>query len=134
MNADSNSIKQFLKNKGKIAIVGASTNSAKAGNYVPQYLKSIGFDLIPINPMVEELFGVPTLKDLSALNEDVTGVIIYRKPEIAEKVGLEAIQKGIPLIWLPEGVTSSILPERCQEAGIIYIEDRCPLKEGRALL
>lgn len=134
MIASTDEIKTFLLNPGKIAIVGASTNSTKAGNFVPEYLQKIGFTIVPINPMFDELFGQKTLKNIDELTEEVNGIVIYRKSEIAEEVALKAIEKKIPMIWLPLGITSIKANKAAFEAGLLFVQDKCPLREGKALL
>ena len=134
MIASKDEIKSFLSSPGKIAIVGASTNSAKAGHFVPVYLQKIGFTIIPINPMVDELFGEKTLKSLDELTDEVVGIVIYRKSEIAEQVALKAVDKKIPLIWLPEKIISEKAGKAASEAGLKFVQDKCPMKEGEALL
>ncbi len=133
MQASDQEIKSFLDSKGTVAVVGASSNEKKAGHFVPAFLKEIGFRIIPINPMVSELFGEKTLKDLEDLDEEVNGIIIYRKQEIAENVALKAIDLGIPLIWLPENITSKKAEDAATEKGLLFVEDKCPMKEARTL-
>ena len=41
----------------KVAVIGMSKNSSKAANYVPKYLIDNGYDVIPVNPNVDTIFG-----------------------------------------------------------------------------
>ena len=59
MNSDSHSdseIKGFYKLKN-IAVVGMSKNEEKPSHFVPKYLVEHGYNVIPINPTVTEVFG-----------------------------------------------------------------------------
>ena len=49
-------IKDILTLK-KIAVIGMSRHSNKAAHFVPKYLTEQGYDVIPINPMAEEILG-----------------------------------------------------------------------------
>lgn len=131
MYATDQQLKTFFDSKGTIAVVGASTNPKKAGHFVPAFLKEIGFRIIPINPMADEIFGEKTLKSLDDLKENVQGILIYRKSEIAETVALKAVDMKIPLIWLPEHITSEKAAEASKD--LLYVEDKCPMKEVRKL-
>ncbi|MHA2503903.1 MAG: CoA-binding protein [Candidatus Kariarchaeaceae archaeon] len=133
MLASDEQLRSFLTTPGKIAIVGASTKTSKAGYYVPEFLQKRGFDPIPINPHADEVFGKKTLKSLDDLQEDVLGVIIYRVTSQAEKEAIKAVDKGIPFVWLPLGVSSQKAEEYANEKGITYLHDRCPIPESRRL-
>ena len=67
------------------------------------------------------------------LSEKVKGIIIYRKKEIAEKVGKKAISMGIPLIWLPLGITSDLIKQQSKANGLLFVEDKCPKVELRRI-
>lgn len=124
MEASMQEIREFLKSPKTLAIVGASTKEAKAGYYVPEFLMKRGWSIIPINPFAEEILGQKTVDDLDNLDQSVDGVIIYRNAEAAAKEAKKAVNKGIPWIWLPEGVKSEEAKEAAEE--LHYVEDKCP--------
>ena len=112
-------IKEFLSNPGNIAIIGASSNSSKAGYYVPKYLQSLGFKIYPVNPSLKEFLGetcVPSLEDLE--NVDLVGVIIYRRTEDAEIEAMKAISMKIPMIWLPDRIRSEKAEVAAEQLGL----------------
>ncbi len=127
-------IKDFLSNPGKVAIVGASANTRKAGYFVPKYMQELGFQIIPVNPNTDSFLGENTLDTLDELKEPVRGVIISRRQEKAEKFALKAVEMDIPLIWLPDNITSQNAKKSAEEKGLIFVQDRCPLRDGRRLL
>jgi predicted CoA-binding protein len=127
-------IEEFLKNPGRIIIVGASTKSEKAGYFVPKYLRQIGFETILVNPKVDEIAGIQTYKSLNDVNLDgVKGIIIYRKLPIAEEVALKAVNLKIPTIWLPDKITSEKAKHMAAKSGINFIQDDCALRRGKQL-
>lgn len=125
--------KDFLLHPGKIAILGASTNPSKAGNFVPRYLQAHGFKIIPINPMTDEILGEKTIASLEELNDEVKAIIIYRNQEAAEELAIQSIDRGIPIVWLPDGITSEKAKQHAEEKNIIFVQDRCPKREGERL-
>ncbi|MCE7735997.1 MAG: hypothetical protein GPJ54_14035 [Candidatus Heimdallarchaeota archaeon] len=134
MNASIKDIELFLRTPGKIAILGASTNTEKAGYFVPKYLRKIGFDTLLINPIVDEIEGIPTYKSLDDLPiKELKGIIIYRRLPAAEEIALNAIDLGIPVIWLPLRITSVKAKAKANQMDIMFVEDNCPLDIGEKL-
>lgn len=41
----------------RVAVVGASTSYEKAAHIVPAYLQRHGYEIIPVNPNADEIFG-----------------------------------------------------------------------------
>ncbi len=135
MIASIDQIRDFLLKPGKLAVVGASTDKNKAGYYVPKYLRSIGFETLLINPMVEEIYGIKTHETLDAvIDDDLKGVIIYRKLPAAEKVALKAIELGIPFIWLPDKIISAKAEKLAEKNNLLFVHDDCALRRGRQLI
>ncbi|MHA2252870.1 MAG: CoA-binding protein [Candidatus Kariarchaeaceae archaeon] len=127
-------IKEFLSNPGPIAIVGASSKKEKAGCFVPKYLKSLGFRIIPVNPKIDVFLGEKPINRIEDIDEEVVGVIIFRKRKDAEEEALKAINLGIPMIWLPDNITSRKAKKIAEEQNIFFVQDRCALRDGRNLL
>ena len=46
----------------------------------------------------------------------------------------EAIQLGVPYLWLQEDVIHDVAAEKARTAGLKVVMDRCILKEHRRLL
>ena len=125
---------EFLSQPRKIAIVGASTREHKAGYFVPQYLQKRGFSLVPINPHISTFLGEQSLNSIEEAPDDLDGVLIYRLSHSAEKVAIKAVDRKIPLIWLPDRVTSEKARQYAEEHGIKYIQDRCALRDTKYLV
>lgn len=41
----------------RVAVVGASTSYEKAAHIVPSYLQRHGYEIMPVNPNSDEIFG-----------------------------------------------------------------------------
>jgi predicted CoA-binding protein len=50
-------IQTILKTSKTIAVVGLSRNPAKYSYGVAQYLQSVGYRIIPVNPFADEILG-----------------------------------------------------------------------------
>ena len=46
-----NQIRDILSSAKTVAVIGISTNPEKSAHYVPKYLQSKGYDIIPITLM-----------------------------------------------------------------------------------
>ncbi len=132
--ASKQEIIEFLSHPRKIAIVGASTKEHKAGYFVPQYLQKRGFTIVPINPKISMFLGEKSLDSLDEAPDDLDGVIIFRLSHSAEKVALKAVDKKIPMIWLPDRITSEKARQYAEENNIKFVQDRCALRDTKYLV
>ena len=68
-------IERILSTSKTIAVVGLSSQPGKAGHYVPAYLQSQGYKIVPVNPTLDQALGEKSYPDLLAgmkeFNRDV---------------------------------------------------------------
>jgi predicted CoA-binding protein len=124
-------LRDILERSHSIATVGASTNLAKAAGGVPQYLKKIGFRVIPVNPNASEIFGDRSYATLLDIEEPVDVVQVFRPPNEAPDIARQAVRIGARVLWLQLGITSDEARRIAEAAGIDYVEDRCMEQESR---
>lgn len=124
-------LRNILERSHTIATVGASTNLAKAAGGVPQYLKKIGFHVIPVNPNASEIFGDKSYATLLDIEEPVDVVQVFRPPDEAPDIARQAVRIGAKVLWLQLGITSDEARGIAEDAGIDYVEDRCMEHESR---
>lgn len=117
----------------RIAVVGCSSTPGKAAHDVPNYLLDRDYDVIPVNPFAEEIFGRETFDSLSAVDDEVEVVDVFRpSDEVAGIVG-EAIDRGdVSVVWTQLGIRDDEAAERAREAGLTVVQDRCmKVEHGR---
>lgn len=117
----------------RIAVVGCSSTPGKAAHDVPNYLLDRDYDVIPVNPFAEEIFGRETFDSLSAVDDEVEIVDVFRpSDEVAGIVG-EAIDRGdVSVVWTQLGIRDDEAAERAREAGLTVVQDRCmKVEHGR---
>jgi predicted CoA-binding protein len=119
------SIRELLETSRTIAVVGASTNPDKAAHQIPVALQAMGFDVIPVNPTVDELFGVPAYASLAEVPRPIDIVDVFRPPAEAADVAAQAVAAGAKAVWLQLGIVSTEARAIAEEAGIDYVEDKC---------
>ncbi|MGH2774897.1 MAG: CoA-binding protein [Actinomycetota bacterium] len=126
-------MRDILESSNSVATVGASTNPNKAAGGVPQHLKTIGFHIIPVNPHASEIFGERSFESLLDVDEQVDIVQVFRPSEEAPDIARQAVQIGAKVLWLQLGITSAEARRIADDAGIVFIEDRCMERESRRL-
>ncbi|GIF06151.1 CoA-binding protein [Actinoplanes siamensis] len=119
------SARQILTEANVIAVVGASRDSFKPAHTVPLQIMRHGWRIIPVNPFVDEVFGVRTVPTLADLEEPVDLVNVFRPSRDAAEVVRQAVAIGAPAVWLQSGIFSAEARRIAEEAGIDYVEDRC---------
>lgn len=137
MNSDSHSdseIKGFYKLKN-IAVVGMSKNEEKPSHFVSKYLVEHGYNVIPINPTVTEVFGKKSYPNIADVPEKIDIVDVFRRSEDIPPVIDDAIRKnGIKLVWMQTGIYNEEAEKKAKENGIDVVYNRCMMEEHRRLL
>jgi predicted CoA-binding protein len=112
-----------------IAVVGLSSDPLRPSNGVAAFMKSKGYRIIPVNPNEREVFGEKSYPNLSAVDEKIDLVVVFRPPDEAGKAVDEAIKIGAKAVWMQEGITDNAAAERAKEAGLLVVMNRCWLKD-----
>jgi len=131
-------IRSVLESYRTVAVVGLSRNPAKASYRVAQYLQSVGYRIIPVNPFVDEVLGEKSYKSLLDVPETIEIVDIFRPSEDVPAIVEEAIKLknrlGTPkVIWMQLGIVNEEAARRAKEAGFKVVMDRCMMVEHRRL-
>jgi predicted CoA-binding protein len=130
MNQDLGIINHIFDNYTTIAVYGMSIERGKAANNIPKYLKSKGFEILPINPNHQKILGLKCYPSLLEIEKPVEIVEIFRPSNEAMKITEEAILRkslnnDIQVIWLQKGIKSNDAKKLAQDHDIIFIQDRC---------
>lgn len=131
-------IKSVLESYRTVAVVGLSRNPAKASYRVANYLQSVGYRIIPVNPFVDEILGEKSYKSLLDVPEAIEIVDIFRPSEDVPSIVEEAIKLknrlGTPkVIWMQLGIVNEEAARRAKAAGFKVVMDRCMMVEHRRL-
>jgi hypothetical protein len=126
-------IKRILQTTRTIAVVGLSSNSAKASYSVASYMKSQGYHVIPVNPNATEVFGEKAYPDLLSVPDKVDLVQLFRPSAAVPPFVEQAIQIGAKAIWMQSGIWNDEAAARARAAGLDVVMDRCMSVEHRRL-
>ncbi len=119
--------RHILDTSRTIALVGASSNPARASNFVMTYLKSsvCDFELYPVNPRETEILGFTAYPSLAELPIVPDIVDVFRRPEDCPEVAREAVAIGAKTLWLQLGIWSEEAAAIAHGAGLNVVMDRC---------
>jgi len=118
-----------------IAVVGCSTSPGKAAHDIPKYMLEHGYDVIPVNPYADEIFGREAYDSLAEVEETVDIVDVFRPSEEVPGIVDEAVARDdVQVVWLQLGITHDEAGERVEAAGKRFVQDRClKVEHGRLL-
>jgi len=120
-----NEIKRILESSKTVAVVGLSRQVHRPSYSVPAYLKSQGYQIIPINPNADNLLGEQTYPDLKSVPFPIDIVEIFRPSEEVPAIVAEAIQVGAKTIWMQEGIINEEAADKARQAGLNVVMDIC---------
>ena len=131
---DDEELRAILDNR-RIAVVGCSTTPGKDAHEVPKYLHEQGYEIVPINPFAEEIFGMIAFDSLSDVPGEIEVVEVFRPSEEVGGIVDEAIERGdVEVVWLQLGIHDDAAVARAEEAGLRVVEGRCMKPEHRRLV
>ncbi len=119
--------KRLLDDATTIAVVGASSNRARASNFVMTYLKSsvCDFELYPVNPRENDVLGFKAYPSLADLPVTPDIVDVFRRTEDCPAIATEAVAVGAKVLWLQLGIWSDEAAAIATEGGLEVVMNRC---------
>ncbi len=117
----------ILEQHRSVAIVGASSNPARASNFVITYLlsSSADYDVYLVNPREDEILGQPVYSSLEDLPVVPEIVDVFRRNEDLPEVAEQAIAVGASVYWAQLGLWSDEAARLSLDAGLDVVMDRC---------
>jgi predicted CoA-binding protein len=126
-------IRRLLTTPGTWAVVGLSTNRARAAHGVSAYLQQLGHRIVPVHPRAETVHGAPGVRRLADLGAAPDVVDVFVNAALAGAVVDQAVEAGAGAVWLQLGVVDEAAAARAAAAGLDVVMDACPAIEGRRL-
>lgn len=127
-------IKEILLQSHTIAVVGLSDKSHRDSYRVAQYMQDKGYRIIPVNPRLKTVLGQTAYPDLLSIPDKVDIVNIFRRSEQVPPIVEEALKINPTAVWLQLGIFNDEAAEKCMEAGVAIIMDKCIKVEHARLL
>ena len=126
--------KKVLQESKTIAIVGISDNPQRDSFRVAKYLQEKGYQIIPVNPMLQSVLGEVAFPDLKSIPFPVDIVDVFRRESELPDVINQALEIGSRIIWLQLGLSCPEGTVLAKEKNAIIIEDCCLKVEHSRLI
>lgn len=126
-------VARILTSYDTITVIGASRAKEKPAYYVPEHMQSHGWRIIPVNPFAEEILGEKVYRNLDEVPEKVGLVDVFRPSDRTPDIARQAVGAGATALWLQLHIASAETRQIAEDAGLLYVEDRCLIIEQRRL-
>ena len=135
MPVDSTDELEAILDYDTIAVVGCSSTPGKAAHDVPKYLLEHGYDVIPVNPYADEIFGREVYDSLADVEAEIDVVCIFRPSEEVDDIVDAALERDdVEVIWTQQGIRDDEAATRAEADGRTVVQDRCMKVQHRRLV
>ncbi|WP_458206292.1 CoA-binding protein [Haladaptatus sp. NG-SE-30] len=118
-----------------VAVVGCSTTPGKDAHEIPKYLREHGYDVIPVNPFADEIFGRKAYDSLTDVDEEIDIVDVFRPSDEVAGIVENALERDdVDVIWTQLGIRDDDAAERAEDAGKRVVQDHCMKVEHERLM
>jgi hypothetical protein len=124
----------LLRTSTRIAVVGLSANPERPSYNIARYLVEHGYEIIPVNPNENEVFGIPAYARLKDVPGHIDIVNVFRRGSALVTHAKEAVAVGAGCLWMQLGVVSDEAVTIATAAGLTAVQDRCILVEHARLV
>lgn len=122
-------IEDFLSYR-RLAMVGVSRHEGDFSRMLFRELQSRGYDMVPVNPGVDEIEGVRCFERIGDVTPAVDGAILMVPNRVAEGIVRECAAAGVPRIWFYRAVGDGAVSEQalklCEQFRIAAVPGECP--------
>ncbi|WP_078546892.1 CoA-binding protein [Litchfieldia alkalitelluris] len=116
---------KILKKSKHIAVVGLSDNPERTSYMVSKAMLDAGYRITPVNPVVDEVFGIKAVSSLSEIKEHVDIVNVFRRSEHLFDVAKEFADINADVFWAQLGLANEEAYTYLRNLGYTVIMDRC---------
>lgn len=124
-NPDQQKIKHILDTSKRIAVVGLSDNPSRTSYQISSQMQQAGYEIIPVNPVVDGVLGVKAVKRLQDIDGPVDIVNVFRRSEFLPEVARDVLDIEAGTFWAQLGVSHDEVPAILKEKNIDIVMDSC---------
>ncbi|WP_261129044.1 CoA-binding protein [Bacillus sp. Marseille-Q3570] len=124
-NPDQDAINEILQTKKRIAIVGLSNKPHRTSYQVSKYMQDNGYEIIPVNPTIEEAMGLKAYPSLKDVEGPIDIVNVFRRSEELPAVAEEVKGIDADVFWAQLGLLNEEVVDILEGTGMTIIMDRC---------
>jgi uncharacterized protein len=133
VSSTDDNVAKILSTYNTITVVGASSSTLKPAGHVPAHMQQHGWRIIPVNPLAREVLGETAYPTLADVPEQIGLVNVFRPSRATPQIAEQAVAAGATALWLQLGIASEEARAIAEDAGLLYVEDRCLIVEQRRL-
>ncbi len=131
---DTATIYRILRDCRRIAMVGLSARWYRPSYFAAKYLLDLGYEVIPVNPTIDEVLGQKSYADVRDVPGHIDVVDIFQRSEKVPPIVDAAIEIGADVVWMQLGVVNEEAAAKARAAGLDVVMDRCmKIEHGRLL-
>lgn len=125
----------LLRDARSIAIIGAKDRAGHPVNDVGHYLLQAGYQVFPVHPARDRVWGLRTWKKLTDIPEPIDIVNVFRTASACPEHAKEAL--ALPVrpraFWMQLGIVSPEAAAMAASGGLMVLEDVCIKTEHQRL-
>jgi len=134
--ANTAEIRYLLNETRTIAVLGIKTEAqaSQPAFYVPNYLHSAGFHIIPVPvyyPEANRILGQQVFRRLVDIPIEVDLVNVFRRSQDILPHVEDILAKMPKAVWLQSGIRNDAAAEMLARAGIKVVQNRCIMVDHR---
>ncbi|WP_370957421.1 CoA-binding protein [Bacillus subtilis] len=118
-------IKEILQRSKRIAVVGLSDRPDRTSHMVSKAMQDAGYEIIPVNPTIDEALGVKAVSSLKEIDGPIDIVNVFRRSEQLPGVAEEFLETDAPVFWAQQGLVNEEAYQMLKEKGRTVIMDLC---------
>ncbi len=131
-------IVELLAATRTIAVLGIKTEAqaSQPAFYVPSYLHSAGFEIVPVPvyyPEVTHILGEKVYRKLVDIPIELDMVNVFRRSQDVPPHLEDLLAKKPRAVWMQSGIRNDEVAEALAQAGIKVVQDRCLMVDHRYL-
>ncbi|MBE9227468.1 CoA-binding protein [Phormidium sp. LEGE 05292] len=125
LKLDDDILRDILIQTKVIAVVGHSDNPTRISYQIAQFLRQVGYIVIPVNPTVSKIDGQPCYASLRDVPQSVELINVFRRSEYLPEIVSDAIAINAKTIWAQSGIYDETSAKKALQAGLKVIMDAC---------
>lgn len=131
-------IRALLAETKRVAVLGirSEQNAHKAAFFVPDYLASMGIEIVPVPVYDREathILGQPVYRSLAEVPGEIDIVDVFRRAEDIPAHVDDILAKRPHAVWFQSGIRNDEVAEKLAREGIKVVQDRCLMVEYRQI-
>lgn len=124
-NPSREEIGKILKKSKRIAVVGLSDNPERTSYMISKAMQDAGYEIIPVNPTVTEVLGVPAVATLKEIKGHIDIVNVFRRSLFLPEIAKEFANIDADIFWSQLGLENQEAYDYLTEKGYTVIMNRC---------